>query len=123
MKQILALLLLIGAKAHAHIMLGQNIQQFDEALGAPITKVDGMRAYKWGSDSGTDRWLTAFFDSNGTVQAVCFYKKGLDFVPDEYSDMDQVMPEGSYTWEAKDASKVPLQGPPDVVKRSEFSGF
>jgi hypothetical protein len=124
MKQILALLLLlIGAKAQAHIILGQNIQQFDEALGTPITQVDGMRKYKWGSDSGTDRWLAALFDSNGTVQAVFFYKKGLDFVPDEYSDMDQVMPEGSYTWEAKDTSKVPSQLPPDLDRRFEYNGL
>jgi hypothetical protein len=120
MKQILALLLLlIAAKAHGHFMLGQNIQQFDEGLGVPAIKVDGMRMYKWGSD----RWLMAYFDSNGTVQSVCFYKKGIDFVPDEYSEMNQVMPEGSYTWEAKDTSKVPLQLPPELVKRSEFTGL
>jgi hypothetical protein len=124
MKQILALLLLlIGAKAHGHIMLGQNIQQFDEVLGAPITKVDGMPMYKWGSDSGTGRWLAALFDNNGTVQTVFFYKKGLDFVPGEYSDMDQVMPEGSYTWQAIDTSKLPLQLPTELDKRAQYNGL
>ena len=86
-------------------MLGQNIQQFDEALGVPVNKVDGMRTYNWGSYTGTRRWLAACFDSNGTVQAVYFYKEGVDFTPDEYADMDQVLPEASYTWEAHDASK------------------
>jgi hypothetical protein len=72
MKQILALLLLsIGAKAHAHIMLGQNIQQFDEALGTPITQEDGKRKYKWGSD----RWLFAYFDSNGTFKRFASIKR------------------------------------------------
>jgi hypothetical protein len=99
-------------------MLGQNIQQFDEALGTPITQVDGMRRYKWSSDNGTDSWLMAYFDSNGTIQAVCFYKEGPDFTPDEYTDMNQVMPEGDYTWQAdKDANKVRLQLPPELDRR------
>jgi hypothetical protein len=76
MKRVLALLLLlIGAKAYGHVMLGENIEQFDEALRPPIFKGTYSRKYNWGSDNGTDRWLAACVDGNGTVQAVYFFKK------------------------------------------------
>jgi hypothetical protein len=69
-----------------------------------------------------NRWLAACVDSNGTVQAVYFFKKNLDFTADEYTDMNQVMPEGNYTWETRDMSQLKGTFPRDIAKRFEIQG-
>jgi hypothetical protein len=53
-------------------MLGQNIQQFDEVLGPATDKVDGMRAYRWDSDSETDH----LFLGNASANSKDMVSKG-----------------------------------------------